>query len=269
MNCRASSSNRCRTGISCSASPRCSARTSATTAICSKTSAASPTSANRVSAHEPAPARRRPRYRHGHSHLRPVSGLPSPPARAGGRQAVWRSGVFHIMPESGLKPLEDLFRARVITFLVDKGLLPGLDAARLGSLGLQRPPRTPGALPRARGHGTACPIHHRQPLFGRKDVGDRAGPGFGIRIDPLPLRHEQEDLFEVFTPCDFIAAITQHIADKSFQLVRYLRVVFQQHARAAGPGRRRKKRRLRGRRRVGDRRFRPRAAAFLPRSGAS
>jgi hypothetical protein len=28
--------------------------------------------------------------------------------------------------------------------------------------------------------------------------------------------------FEVFTPCDFIAAITQHIPDKSFQLVRYI-----------------------------------------------
>ncbi len=27
--------------------------------------------------------------------------------------------------------------------------------------------------------------------------------------------------FEVFDPCDFIAAITQHIPDKSFQLVRY------------------------------------------------
>ena len=27
--------------------------------------------------------------------------------------------------------------------------------------------------------------------------------------------------FEVFNPCDFIAAITQHIPDKSFQLVRY------------------------------------------------
>ncbi|MDH3982469.1 MAG: transposase, partial [Kiritimatiellaceae bacterium] len=26
---------------------------------------------------------------------------------------------------------------------------------------------------------------------------------------------------EIFTPCDFIAAITQHIPDKSFQLVRY------------------------------------------------
>ena len=27
--------------------------------------------------------------------------------------------------------------------------------------------------------------------------------------------------FQIFTPCDFIAAITQHIPDKSFQLVRY------------------------------------------------
>jgi Putative transposase len=61
-------------------------------------------------------------------------------------------------------------------------------------------------------------------LFGRKDAGDRAGPGFGIRIDPLALRHEQEDraqLRGLHTPCDFIAAITQHIPDKSFQLVRY------------------------------------------------
>ena len=27
-----------------------------------------------------------------------------------------RSGVFHVMPETGLKPLEELFRARVISF---------------------------------------------------------------------------------------------------------------------------------------------------------
>jgi hypothetical protein len=35
-----------------------------------------------------------------------------------------RSGLFHISPEVSLKPLEDLFRARVITFLAEKGLLP-------------------------------------------------------------------------------------------------------------------------------------------------
>jgi hypothetical protein len=35
-----------------------------------------------------------------------------------------RSGLFHVLPDVTLKPLEELFRARVITFLVDKGLLP-------------------------------------------------------------------------------------------------------------------------------------------------
>ncbi len=35
-----------------------------------------------------------------------------------------RSGLFYVLPDVGLKPLEELFRARVITFLVDKGLLP-------------------------------------------------------------------------------------------------------------------------------------------------
>jgi len=35
-----------------------------------------------------------------------------------------REGLFHVLPQVSLKPLEDLFRARVITFLVEKGLLP-------------------------------------------------------------------------------------------------------------------------------------------------
>jgi hypothetical protein len=105
-----------------------------------------------------------------------------------------RSGVFHVMPETGLKPLEELFRARVIRFLVDKVLLPS-ERARMvrgwvhSGFNVHRGPRS--AFPR--GHGTARPIHHRQSLFGRKDAGDRAEPGFGIRINPLALWHEQED----------------------------------------------------------------------------
>ena len=35
-----------------------------------------------------------------------------------------RSGLFHVLPDVSLKPLEELFRARVITFLAGKGLLP-------------------------------------------------------------------------------------------------------------------------------------------------
>ena len=61
--------------------------------------------------------------------------------------------------------------------------------------------------------------------------------------------------FEVFTPWDFIAAITQH----ELPARALLRVVFQQDARPAGQagGRRSADR---GRRRGGDRRFCPRAA---------
>ncbi len=33
-------------------------------------------------------------------------------------------GLFYVLPEVSLKALEELFRARVITFLMDKGLLP-------------------------------------------------------------------------------------------------------------------------------------------------
>ena len=34
------------------------------------------------------------------------------------------SGLFHVMPEVSLAPLDELFRTRVITFLVKRGLLP-------------------------------------------------------------------------------------------------------------------------------------------------
>jgi hypothetical protein len=39
--------------------------------------------------------------------------------------------MFHVLPDVSLKPLEELFRARVITFLVDKGLLPPARAEML------------------------------------------------------------------------------------------------------------------------------------------
>ena len=35
-----------------------------------------------------------------------------------------RDGKFHVMAEVTLRPLEELFRARMITFLVEKDLLP-------------------------------------------------------------------------------------------------------------------------------------------------
>ena len=124
-----------------------------------------------------------------------------------------RSGVFHVMPLGGTLPRTgDQVSGR-----------QGAAAARAGPMlrgwvhsgfNVHRGRRV---LPRARGHATARPIHHPQPLFGRKDAGKRAGSGFGIRIDPLPLGMNKKigRNFEVFTPWDFITAITQHIPDKS------------------------------------------------------
>jgi len=70
-----------------------------------------------------------------------------------------RSGLFYVMPDASLKPLEEMFRARVITFLVDKGLLPPARADMLrgclpgtdlcsgarGAFRVQRAPEPPGA----------------------------------------------------------------------------------------------------------------------------
>ena len=42
-----------------------------------------------------------------------------------------RDGRFHVMAAVSPKPLEDLFRARMITFLVEKGLLPPARAQML------------------------------------------------------------------------------------------------------------------------------------------
>jgi len=46
-------------------------------------------------------------------------------------------------------------------------------------------------------------------------------PETGAVIYRSKMNTKHKRNFEVFTPTDFIAAITQHIPDKSFQLVRY------------------------------------------------
>jgi len=92
-----------------------------------------------------------------------------------------RSGLFHVLPDVSLQPLEELFRVRVITFLLEKGLLPPKRARML--------------------------LHVTDP--GGSIV-------YRSEINPKIKRN-----FEVFSPADFIAAVTQHIPDKNFQQVRY------------------------------------------------
>ncbi|MDA1088379.1 MAG: transposase [Verrucomicrobia bacterium] len=132
-----------------------------------------------------------------------------------------RSGLFHVLPDVTLKPVEESFRARVITFLVEKGLLPA-DRARMlrgwvhSGFNVHRSRRV---LPDEREDLERLAQYIiRNPFAIEKMQVNQAGDSIIYRSAMNPKIQRN---FQVFTPCDFIAAITQHIPDKSFQLVRY------------------------------------------------
>ena len=156
-----------------------------------------------------------------------------------------RSGLFYCLPNVSLKPLEEMFRARVITFLVNKGLLPSARADMLrgwvhSGFNVHRSRRV---LPDEREDLERLAQYIiRNPFAVEKmqvTEPNRANPegsiiyhsGMNPKIQlqlPFALltparscRPSPFGRLEVFSPCDFIAAITQHIPDKSFQLVRY------------------------------------------------
>jgi len=49
-----------------------------------------------------------------------------------------RSGLFYVLPDVSLKPLEELFRARVITFLAKDILRPSRPTVNAGGVGVRR-----------------------------------------------------------------------------------------------------------------------------------
>ena len=147
-----------------------------------------------------------------------------------------RDGRFHVLPEVPLKPLEELFRARMLTFLAGKGLLPPARAQMLrgwvhSGFHVHRSRRV---QPHERADLERLAQYIiRNPFSVEKmqvTAADRAHPHLSAagraQADSSIIYHSGLNPkirrnFEVFSPCDFIAAITQHIPDKSFQLVRY------------------------------------------------
>jgi hypothetical protein len=132
-----------------------------------------------------------------------------------------RGGWFHVLPESGIRPLEELFRARTIAFLVNEGLLPP-DRARM-LLGWKHSGFCVHRSKRVQPHQKEdlerlAQYIIRNPFSVEKMHPD---PETGTIIYRSGMNPKIKRNFEIFTPCDFIAAITQHIPDKNFQLVRY------------------------------------------------
>jgi hypothetical protein len=132
-----------------------------------------------------------------------------------------RGGWFHVLPKTGIQPLEELFRARTIAFLLDEGLLPP-DRARM-LLGWKHSGFCVHCSQRVQSHQKEdlerlAQYIIRNPFSVEKMHPD---PKTGTIIYRSGMNPKIRRNFEIFTPCDFIAAITQHIPDKNFQLVRY------------------------------------------------
>ncbi|HWT81081.1 MAG TPA: transposase, partial [Candidatus Methylomirabilis sp.] len=120
-----------------------------------------------------------------------------------------------------LKPLQELFRAKVIHLLVAEKLLP---------------PERVQVLYSWKHSGFNLHVGERVPPEAKADLEDLAqyilrnpfsvekmtleSPGDTV-IYRSRLNAKINRNFEVFTPTDFLAAITQHIPDKGAQMVRY------------------------------------------------
>ncbi len=143
---------------------------------------------------------------------------------------------FHPLPDTPLKPLEELFRAKVIHLLVEQKLLP---------------PERVKVLYSWKHSGFNVHAGEQVPLEAKADLEDLAqyilrNP-FSVEkmtlespIDMVIYRSRLNAKinrnFEVFTATDFLAAITQHIPDKGVQMVRYYGWYQQQDARRPPPG---------------------------------
>lgn len=137
-----------------------------------------------------------------------------------------RSGLFYVLPHVSLKPLEEMFRARVIAFLVGKGLLYPERAHMLrgwkhSGFNVHRSRRV-ASHQRDDLERLAQYIIRNPFAVEKMQVCEpsRTNPDGSI-IYRSGLNPKIKRNFEIFSACDFIAAITQHIPDKSFQLVRY------------------------------------------------
>ena len=129
--------------------------------------------------------------------------------------------AFLALPEFPLKPLEELFRAKVIHLLVAEKLLPPERVQVLYSwkhsgfnlhAGELVPPEAKADLE------DLAQYILRNPFSVEKMTLESPGD---IVIYRSRLNAKINRNFEVFSATDFLAAITQHIPDKGAQMVRY------------------------------------------------
>ena len=134
-----------------------------------------------------------------------------------------KNGVFYVMPRVDLKPLKELFRAYVLSMLKREGLIDDTFIAKIMKWR----------------HTSGFSAHNGMQIKRDDEQGKEAlaqyiirspfslekityKPETGMVVYRSKMTHGRNKAnFKVFDAAEFIAAITQHIPDKSFQLVRY------------------------------------------------
>lgn len=158
---------------------------------------------------------------HPHIHAIVADGLFQRTQPPTGNDTPLPTPVFQPMPNISIKPLEEIFRAKVINHLVQCKLLPPERVQILHSWkhsgfnvhhGESVPPEA-----KADQEGLAQYIL-RNPFSVEKMTVESPTDAILYRSR---LNAKINRNFEVFKPTDFIAAITQHIPDKGTQMVRY------------------------------------------------
>ena len=132
-------------------------------------------------------------------------------------------GVFHVMPKVDVQPLAELFRSEVLKMLlkedrISEDLLSTIMRWRYNS-GFSVHRGTQLARDDARGQEALAQYILRNPLSVEKIHYQQASGKVVYRSKMTHGKHRRN--FEIFSAEEFIARITQHIPEKSFQLVRY------------------------------------------------
>jgi ribosomal protein S27E len=136
------------------------------------------------------------------------------------------NGVFYVMPKIEIRPLAELFRANVLKMLkkegkIDDGLIEKIMKWRHNSgFSVHNGVR----LSRDDEAGReALAQYIMRNSFSVKKINYNSATGTVIYKSKITQRRSRggRKNFQVFKATDFIAAITQHIPEKSFQLVRY------------------------------------------------
>jgi len=133
-----------------------------------------------------------------------------------------KNGTFYVMPETDLRPLEEIFRAAVFSMLKEEGkitdeIIDKLMKWRHSGFNIDNGMRI--SRDDEKGRESVAQYILRNPFSIEKMTYNDKN---GTVIYRSKMTHgKNKKNFNAYRAEEFIAAITQHIPEKSFQMVRY------------------------------------------------